>query len=201
MILFIFGIGIIVLLFSENLLFVVLRKTRDILENINIDILFGIKKKINSYILTSFVNSAELGLGFFEKIGTFILFYKYREKINNYKYGTIFFNLYLLYIFSYLYGSGVRIIFERCGLLFIPSYWILYSIILKSMKGYKKVGLFIVISLFIIIKINRQTNFNFKAKELYQYKNIIFTNETYEEKKTIFNKVLQRYDQNSERKN
>ena len=59
MILFIFGIGIIVLLFSKNLLFVILRKTRDMLENINIDILLGIKRKINSYILTSYINSAE----------------------------------------------------------------------------------------------------------------------------------------------
>ena len=201
MILFIFGIGIIILLFSEDLLFIALKKTRDILENININILFGIKKKITGYLLTSYVNSAELGLGFFEKIGTFLLFYKYRKKINSYKYGTIFFNLYLLYIFSYLYGSGVRVIFERCGLLFIPSYWILYSIVLKSMKGYKKLMAFVIISLFIILKINKQVNFGTKAKELYQYKNIIFVDESYEEKKAIFDKVLQRYDQNSERKN
>jgi hypothetical protein len=69
------------------------------------------------------------------------------------------------------------------------------------MKGYKKLGMFAIIFLFIILKINKEVNFGTKAKELNEYKNIIFTQETYEEKKLIFDKVLQRYERNSNRKN
>lgn len=200
-ILFLFGIGIIILIFSNDLLFIVLKKIKEILEYANLNILNGIKKKLSSYLLNSYANSRELGIGFIERVGTFILFYTYRKKINNYKYGTIFFNLYLLYVFTYLYGSGVRIIFERCGLLFIPAYWILYPILLKNMNKNKKIGLFILLSLYIILKINKETNFSIKAKELYEYKNIIFTQESYKEKKLIFDKVLKRYERNLNREN
>ena len=61
-----------------------------------------------------------------------------KKKINKDKYGKIFFNIFLLYIISYLYGSGVRIIFERLGLLFICSYWIVYPILLKKYFKIKK---------------------------------------------------------------
>ena len=69
------------------------------------------------------------------------------------------------------------------------------------MNKNKKIGLFILLSLYIILKINKETNFSIKAKELYEYKNIIFTQESYKEKKLIFDKVLKRYERNLNREN
>lgn len=201
MILLIFFIGIVFLLSNNDILISLLKKLEILLKNIEIDILSKLKKKLTMYLSSSYIIPRGLGIGFIEKVGTFILFFIYRKKINNYRYGTIFFNLYLLYIFTYLYGSGVKIIFERCGLLFIPSYWILYPILLKNINKNKKIGLFVLLSLYIILKVNKETNFNFKAKELREYKNIIFTQETYKEKKLIFDKVLKRYERNLNREN
>lgn len=101
----------------------------------------------------------------------------------------MFFNIYLLYIFTYLYCSGVKIVFERLGLLFVCSYWILYPILLENMPKLKKSVLFFIIIILCILKVNVIIKGNSMTKELYEYKNILWNKETYEEKIQILEKV------------
>ena len=136
-ILTLFLFGILFLIFSNEILYKILDFIKSILINLDLKVFERIYYKLNYYLNNDYSAVRKLGIGFVERIFTFILFYYYREKINKNKYGKIFFNVYLLYVFTYLYGSGVRIIFERIGLLFICSYWILYPIVLKNTSKIK----------------------------------------------------------------
>lgn len=194
-----FLFGILFLIFSSEILYETLNLIENFLTNFDLKIFKGICRKLNYYLNTDYSTVRGLGIGFIERTFSFILFYYYREKINKNKYGKIFFNIYLLYIFSYLYGSGVRIIFERLGFLFICSYWILYSIVLKNISKIKKIFLFSILIIFCGLKINIYTNFSVRAKELYEYKNILWDKEVYEEKLILYNKVFKRYDMTNKR--
>lgn len=182
-ILFLFIFGVFFLIFSDRILYDFLKyiltfKTESFKESF---------EKLNFYLTSTFSKKRELGIGFVERIFTFILFYIYRKKIVKNAYGKIFYNIYLLYIFSYLYGSGVRIIFERVGLLFVCSYWIIYPILLKSMSKIKKILIFIFITIICLLK--TYITFNYMPdKELYIYENIFFIQKSYEEKLKIMEK-------------
>lgn len=92
-----FAIGLIISIFKINIISFILINTSELLEKFN---LFpGIIYKIKYYLnIPEFIVYREIGENIIEKIFTFILIYFYREKINNYKYGKIFFNIYLIYI-------------------------------------------------------------------------------------------------------
>ena len=189
-----FIFGIFFFLFSSNILYEILNTIRKILTNTRLNVFDKLVYKLNTYLFNDYASARGIGIGFIERIFTFFIFYIYREKINKNKYGKIFFNIYLLYISSYLYGSGVRIIFERLGFLFICSYWILYPITLKNISKIKKIFLFFILVIFCGLKINIYTNFSLKAKELYKYRNILWDKEIYEKKLILYNKVFERYD-------
>lgn len=197
--LFIFLFGIIFLIFSDSILYEILKLIKEFFNNFENNIFNRINRKLYFYLNNDFASAKELSLGFIERILTFLLFYIYREKISKDKYGTIFFNIFLLYMISYLYGSGVRIIFERLGLLFVCSYWIVYPILLKNISKLKKILIFSFLILFCTLKINKSYVFNVKARELYKYQNILWNKETYEEKYKIYKKVFERYDRNKKR--
>lgn len=199
LLLLIFGFGIIFFIFSDDILYEVLKFIEKILKFLNLKIFTKIIAQLNFYLGNDFARSRGLGLGFIERIISFGLLYVYKEKINKDKYGKIFFNIFLLYIISYLYGSGVRIIFERLGLLFICSYWIVYPILLKNISKLKKILIFIFLISFSIMKINSYYVFDDKGKELNKYQNIIWSKETYKEKYKIFKKVFERYDRNKKK--
>lgn len=192
-----FLFGVFFFLFSHNLLYEILNFIKETF--IKFNIYNSISEKLEYYLSNSYSNSRGIGIGFLERILSFILFYIYRKKINKDKYGKIFFNIFLFYIFSYLYGSGIRIIFERLGLLFICSYWIIYPIILKNTLKLNKILIFIFLIVLCNLKINVDIAFNKKSKELHQYKNILWNKEIYEEKIIIFNKVLERFDRSKKR--
>lgn len=178
-----FVLGIIFLLFSNRILYEILNFIKDLSLKSNINLIKQIYFKLDYYLNSTLHSSTRgLGLGFIEKIFTFILFYNYREKINKDKVGIIFFNIYLCYIYTYLYGSGVRIIFERLGLLFICSYWVLYPILLKNFLGIKKMLIFIFLICFCIIRINLIYILDISLYKRYKYRNILWNSETYTEK-------------------
>ena len=93
----------------------------------------------------------------------------------------------------------MRIIFDRLGLLFICSYWVLYPILLKKISNIKKIVIFIFLISFCSLKINSFYVLNLKEKELCEYKNILWNKESYEEKYKIFKNVMKRYDMKSKR--
>lgn len=178
-----FVLGIIFLLFSNSALYEILNFIKNLFLKSNINLIKQIYFKLDYYLNSTLYSSARgIGIGFLEKIFTFVLFYAYREKINKNKVGVIFFNIYLCYISTYLYGSGVKIIFERLGLLFICSYWILYPILLKNFLGIKKILIFIFLICFCIIRMNLIYILNTSLYERYRYRNILWNSETYEER-------------------
>lgn len=185
-----FGTGVIFLIFSDSILRNILIIIRNFLINNELEIFSNITFKLDFYLNSNSIEARDFSLfGFIERIFTFILFFIYREKINKSKYGKVFFNIYLLYIFTYLYCSGVKIVFERLGLLFVCSYWILYPILLENMPKLKKSVLFFIIIILCILKVNVIIKGNSMTKELYEYKNILWNKETYEEKIQILEKV------------
>lgn len=183
LILFFFIVGIFFLIFSDEILYKILQFILQFSESISSKISY----KLEFYLNSGFSNKRKLGIGFIERIITFLLFYINREKILKNKYGNIFFNIYLLYIFTFLYGSGVKIIFERIGLLFICSYWIIYPILLKNMLRTNKILIFTFIIIICLLKtiISFQYNYH-KTKKLYNYKNILWIKEDYNKSVKIF---------------
>lgn len=194
-----FIIGIIFFMFSDDILYETLKIIRDIFISFRCNIFNKIINKLNIYLNSDYASPRGIGLGFLERIFSFSLFYRYRKEINKTRYEKIFFNIFLFYIFSYLYGSGVRIIFDRLGLLFICSYWVLYPILLKKISNIKKIVIFIFLISFCSLKINSFYVLNLKEKELCEYKNILWNKESYEEKYKIFKNVMKRYDMKSKR--
>ncbi|MBS5038772.1 MAG: EpsG family protein [Fusobacterium sp.] len=189
-----FTLGIFVLIFSDKILYEILSFVKFFLENFNFKSFNNIIEKLNMYLNSDYATPGKIGIGFFEKTFSFILFYLYREKINKNEYGKIFFNIFLFYIFSYLYGNGVRIIFERIGLLFICSYWILYPILLKNISNIKRILIFIFLISYCFLKINTTYVLDLKVKKLYEYKNILWNNESYEKKYKVFREVSDNFD-------
>ena len=199
LLLFIFNFGIIFFIFSDDILYEILKFFQKILTFLDLKIFTKVISQLNFYLGNDFARSRGLGLGFIERVISFSLFYIYREEINKNKYGKIFFNIFLFYIVSYLYGSGVRIIFERLGLLFICSYWIVYPVLLKNISKIKKIFVFIFLIIFCTLRINSYYVFDTKGKELNKYQNIFWSKETYEEKYKIYKKVFERYDRDKKR--
>ena len=192
----IFFLGIFNLLFFNNTLLNLLEFIRDFFLFLDMPIAEIIVTKINTHLGTFNANANPINLNFIEKLFMSIFIFKNKEKILKFKYGNIFLNMFFVYIFLYLYGNGVKIIFQRFGLLFVSSYWILFPMILKENVKLKRNCLFYFIILLCIVKINHSFVFRNVDKELYEYKNILFTRETYKEKKIIYEQVLERFNMN-----
>ena len=190
---FVFAFGIFTLFFFNNFLFKLLEFIKNSLIFSEIPLIKIIVIKIDTHLETFNSSVNKLGINFIEKLFISIFIFKNKEKIIKFKYGNIFLNMFFIYIFLYFYGNGVKIIFQRLGLIFISSYWILLPMILKKNIKLKKFFLFCFISLFCLIKINHSFVFKGIDKQLYEYKNILFTNETYEEKKIIYEQVLNKF--------
>ena len=77
-------------------------------------------------------------IGYLERTATFILMMLYRKKICVSKSGIILFNCLMIYLFSYLYLSEMRILTDRIPVLFVFSYWFLYPQLYEILSKSKK---------------------------------------------------------------
>lgn len=112
-----------------------------------------------------------LGFSFYymERVIIFILIYLASEHIQNQKYGNIVLNSLYISIFFFLYSSEFSIISMRFSLLFIYSYWFIFSYLFNF---YSKSLIFIIVVLISFFRIDNQINF-IGNKEIYFYQNIL----------------------------
>ena len=115
-----------------------------------------VKDKLNHYLLVEEGLSLGLNLSMLLKSVTFILFYYYRDKLSEYKFGEYFLNIYYISLLVYL------------GLGFLPQlsgrgsiYFYFVEIILAAMIVVKEVGIrrVLVMAFFMLVCVYRQINF------------------------------------------
>lgn len=127
------------------------------------------------------------GMGYFERIGTFILLMiMQRRLINKRPSNIIFINAYICFFFIYFFFYEIMIAIERMALLFSFSYWIIYPALFGELKRIRQklmaYVLLVVYSLLIIYKDNKSV--------FSRYDNLLFGIQSYEDRKQIMDENL-----------
>ena len=124
-----------------------------------------------------------LSIGFLERLFTGLLIICYYDKLVQIrKDNVMFINAFLLYFLSFALFREFEVASRRIAILFVFSYWILWSDFLKCFvyKGNKKLyALFIIC--YGMLKIYTSTN-----EPKMNYDNILFNAKSYEERYTIY---------------
>ncbi len=134
-----------------------------------------------------YTKSVGVGLGYLERVGTFLLAVLLLPKLKERNPANIMFvNAYILFFFVYFFFSEILIAIERMTLLFVFSYWILYAEILglveKTLNKLFVVSAIVAYSVMILIK----TNSNIFSK----YDNLLFGIESYDDRKQMVSMEL-----------
>lgn len=125
-------------------------------------------------------------IGYIERSISFILWAIFYRKYS-YNFSTIYSNLFLIYIYIFLYFSEVSIILQRLPLLFIFSYLIIYPQIFACLKHkvYKKI-FYAVFFTYAILKVVASNNEVFS-----KYDNLLFGIESYDTRIKILNQYIE----------
>lgn len=120
-----------------------------------------------------------IGLGYIERIITFMVMILFQKKLKEQNsYNLIFINSYLLYFIIYFFFAELMIAVERLSLLFVFSYWILYTEILGIIKEeINKLVLVLILTAYCILKL-AQANSNVFCR----YDNLLFGIESFEDR-------------------
>lgn len=131
--------------------------------------------------------SIGFGLGYFERVGTFLLVMIMQRRLVESKPSNILFiNAYICFFFVYFFFAEIMIAIERLALLFSFSYWILYPALYGEIQKVRvklvAVALFVMYSLIIIYKDNNSI--------IARYDNVIVGIESYEDRKLVIDQNL-----------
>ena len=145
---------------------------------------------IRDYIASSSYSvSYGVTIGYIERTGTFILMMIYHKKLCSNTSSNIFFNCLMLYLFSYLYLSEMRILTDRIPALFSFSYWFLYPILYEIISKSKKT---LFLCLFCFYSCSKLL---FGGKSiLYNYDNALFLKWNFEERTRILDTYYSQYE-------
>ena len=139
----------------------------------------GFNKRLG-ILITGYMQNASgrsISIGFIERISSFLLVYHYEKKILNLnKDNRIYINAFYLYTLIFLFGNSFAIIYQRIGLLFVFSYWIVYPLILKVVSNKDKKVLIAILFLYGLLK-----NFNGNKNILCKYNNYLIHEPNYQE--------------------
>lgn len=116
---------------------------------------------------------------YFERVVMFFLCWFGSDIIGEKKYGNIMMNSLYISIFFFLYLSEFSIVAMRFALLFIYSYWFIFSFLLEI---YPKIPVLIVAFVISVFRLDNQINF-IGSKEVYSYQNILINSESVEKQK------------------
>lgn len=146
---------------------------------------YKIGDKVKAYLSSPFGGTQLTGIGNIERVATFIVFWYYKERIYyKEKHGKIIFNLYILYILSFLLLLEFKILSDRISnYTFMVSYWIIYPIILKINKKYFRFVLYFSLIIYVVLRVNLQYVYN--SLKVHEYKNVLITEEDYLERVKI----------------
>ncbi len=151
--------------------------------------LFGevAESRAESYLKSSIFGSQYgITLGYIERVATslLIMFY-YQKLLEKSKSNVLFVNSFIIFFIVYFYFSEITVIVNRVGILFIFTYWILWSQVIILAERQIKIALLIFFSVYLNVRIISMTN-----NILYKYDNIaIGTHESYESRLNTYNKV------------
>lgn len=139
--------------------------------------------KIRLYFASDFYSQAYgLGLGYFERILTFLGVVLFQKKLKEQNSSNqIFINCFLLYFIIYFFFAEIMVAVQRLSLLFVFAYWILYpEFLFLIKKTFNKWILLMVILGYGTVKIF-QANINIFSK----YDNLLFGIESFEDRRLI----------------
>ncbi|WP_411812278.1 EpsG family protein [Chryseobacterium scophthalmum] len=132
-------------------------------------------------------SSYSISVGYVEKVFTFIILYQFYKKIGDKIKDdntlNIFYNLFFIYVITYLFLSEYSVFIDRITTLFIFSYWILYPYLYETLKQELKVVFTVVLLFFGIYKMVYSNN-----NILRNYENILWDKPTITKAYFIFNK-------------
>jgi hypothetical protein len=130
------------------------------------------------YLESDLFGARSLGLGFFERSFTFLLFYLLYPKLSRNDLDVnIFANLLYIYVFVFLFGYEISIFGERFSLLFVASYWVLYPKLFAVLKKEYKCLFLILLLIYGTLKI---MNMHYGA--VHEYDNILTGYKSYDER-------------------
>jgi hypothetical protein len=118
--------------------------------------------RFNSYI-AMYITKLAKGYGFsigylersFSSILILLLYSKLERESEN---SMIFINIFFVYQLIFLYFSGLAIIPQRVGLLFIPGYWFVYPIVYSLLKRDMKIFFLLCLLFYSIFRMYMDTN-------------------------------------------
>lgn len=144
------------------------------------------KEKIIQYLSHSvYSKESRISLGIVEKnmlLFYLIIFYKKIFQNENRK---VFLNMFIIYLISYSFSRKFYLFKDRVLILFIPSYWFIYSFIVQTQKTRIKKLIFLTILscyLFLNLVIGQNRFEDEKDKFKREYDNILFKIIPYEER-------------------
>lgn len=158
--------------------------------------IYGLGDKIQFYLKGIHGLDKKLGLGDFERIVTFIIFWKYRREIvREFHFGNMMYNLYFLYVTTFLFFHGFRILSDRISnSVFIVSYWIIYPMIIRRNRNIIGHFLYIILISYMFLKVN--VKFVINPLHLHSYKNILIQEEDIVSRKKIVEEETIKFIQN-----
>lgn len=134
-------------------------------------------------------SSYSISVGYLEKVFTFVILYKFYERIGDKLKDNatlnIFYNLFFIYIITYLFLSEYSVFIDRITTLFVFSYWILYPYLYATLKQELKAVFSVVLLLFGIYKMVYSNN-----NILRNYENILWDKPTVSKAYFNFNKHI-----------
>lgn len=166
-----------------NMLFLLnIEYIKPILLNISHFLTPTAESKTNIYLSSNlYSKNYSITFGYLERIFTsLVVLGNYSYLTNNSK-RTLFVNSFLIYIIFYLYFSEISIVLIRLGNLFIFSYWIIWPLLFQKFESSLKFSLFLVLSLYMILKTYKATN-----NILYEYDNSLFNSISYKQRVHTF---------------
>lgn len=128
-------------------------------------------------------------MGYVEKVLTFILLYRFYNKIGelikDQDLLNIFFNLFFIFSITYLFMSEYSVLIDRITTLFVMSYWILYPYLYAVLEK-----VFKMIFTFILFIFGTYKMYNSNNNIIRKYENILWNKPTITRAYYIINKNL-----------
>ncbi len=143
--------------------------------------------KIDIYVKYATGIGFKLDLGFIERLFSGILVFIYYDKLRGIRENSnIFINAILLYFIVFYAFSEFPVISKRFATLFVFSYWIIWSDLIRCFSLRNNRNLFIAfLSIYCLLKTYSLCNYPFA-----KYDNLIWGVKSYQERKIIFDKTF-----------
>lgn len=176
-IIFIYFIGLFIFLFRVPFLKVIIEKLLGILHIGRVSDLLEIYSNTSSYGIT---------LTFIQRLIEFFVVFLIGMKFLSYEDNKIFYNAFFMYHYLYFFFYEILVFVDRFPILFVFSYWIIFSKLYEMINKKKKI-----ILILFIMGIGSMTLIKSNSKIICKYDNYITGYVSYSERQAISKKFSQ----------